>query len=326
MMPASISRSLIVAEAEKRGWQVAYIGHDEYFCKITDDKGQSDIFLGSRPLKNSANSLTICIYKDLTLEYAQSLGYQVPAFVVVSEDGSQHASKFLANYQKVVIKPVDGQRSMGVTTSITDTSQLADAISLAISNSRSRRAMVQQQVEGKLYRLFIIDGELVAASHRRAPQVVGDGEHSIRELIAVLNLDPRRGEDNDKPLKKILLSDAEAFLGKEGLDIVPSLGEVVKVSILDSVSAGGEAIDVTAVVHDDWKRVAAHLANEVNLFVCGYDVICEDISKPLEGNFLPLLEINSSPGLKIHHYPTGGGEPVDVASILLDKVFGIAKN
>lgn len=325
-MADSVSRKLIKTEAKRRNWQISYIGQNEYFCKLTDENGRTEIFRGSRPLKNSANGLVICKDKDLTLQYVQSLGYKVPDYLVLEGFDNKTLSDFLELYKTVVVKPVDAQQSIGVTLGITKIEQLKPAITQAIAHSNSGRALVQQQLHGKLYRLFILNGKMVAAALRRAPEVVGDGQHTIGQLIKILNDDPRRGAGMDTPLKQVKLSDAENLLGKDGLLSVPNEGETIKVSAFDSVSAGGQAINITDKVHQDWHNATTAIATHVGLFVCGYDVICEDISQPIQDSYLPLLEINNAPGLKLHQYPTGGGEPIDIAAMLLDEVFGIAKN
>jgi cyanophycin synthetase len=315
----SITRQLIKAEAERRGWKV----EGGFFCQVTDNTGRLELFYGSRPLRSSANGVKLCYNKNLTLQYVESRGYKVPPYMVVDQLSSP-SKEFLAKHKLIVAKPIDGERSIGVTVNIESEEALTSAIDHAVKNSSRGQVVLQGQLAGKLYRLFVLNGKLVAAAHRKAPEVIGDGEHSIRQLIELLNDDPRRGDDSTTPLKKIKLTDAEAFLG-ETLASIPAPGQAVRVSALDSISAGGEAVNVTDQVHPDWHKAVADITVPVALFVCGFDVMCEDISQPLNDQYLPLLEMNSSPGLKLHQYPTGGGEPVNLAKILLDETFDIAK-
>lgn len=322
-MADSVARKLIVAEARSRNWQVDYIGQKHYFCKITGPEGQSEMFRGSQPLKNSANGAIITHSKDLTLQFVEYLGYKVPAYITLGKNDSD-ATEFLEQYKIVAVKPTDAQESAGVTVGVDTPEKLAEAVRYARSKGSSGKVIIQQQLSGKLYRLFVINDKLVAAARRKAAEVVGDGIHTTLELIETLNSDPRRGADNDKPIKFVKVSDAKALLGEAGLKRIPAKGEVVRVSALDSVSAGGQAINETDLVHPDWKQAVAKISHQAGLFVCGYDIICDDIASPLENNFLPLLEINSQPSITLHHYPTGGGDPIDIASILLDEVFDIA--
>jgi cyanophycin synthetase len=318
-MANSVSRTLIIAEAERRGWRVDFIGPNEYICQVTDSRGRMEMFLSSRPLRSSANGTAITIHKDVTLAYVQSRGYQVPAYIAFDDAASAHA--FLEQHQTIVVKPTDAQQSAGVTINVTTQQQLTEAVALARTHSRSSNVILQKQIEGKLYRIFVINGKLVAAAHRSAAQVVGDGQHTIAKLTVELNQDPRRSDDNSAPLKRVKLADVEAFLGREGLQEIPPAGLGVRISSIDSVSAGGESADVTVSVHPDWHKACGELAQGIGLFVCGFDIICEDISQPIRDNYLPLLEMNSAPGLKLHHYPTAGGEAIDVVKILFDELF-----
>jgi len=47
----------------------------------------------------------------------------------------------------------------------------------------------------------------VAAARRDPPHVVGDGVHSVRELVEIVNADPRRGSGHATSLTKIRLDD-----------------------------------------------------------------------------------------------------------------------
>ena len=92
-------------------------------------------------------------------------------------------------------------------------------------------------------------------------------------------------------------------------------------SAIESVSEGGEARNCTADAHPGWIDAAVHITNALGLFVAGFDIMTDDISAPPADGYLPLLEVNSMPGLKIHEFPSQG-EPVRLAARLLDSVFG----
>ncbi len=66
-------------------------------------------------------------------------------------------------------------------------------------------------------------GSLAAVAERVPASVVGDGEHTVRELVDTANADPRRGIGHEKVLTRIALDEAaEALLGTQGLDLTPS--------------------------------------------------------------------------------------------------------
>lgn len=318
-MSDSVTRRLLKAEAQRRGWAVETIGRDDYFLKVTLPDGRSELFRGSRPSRSSANGFVVSKYKDLTVQFAEGLGYKMPAFTLLEQ--IEQPAEFMHEYGVIVVKPADGGKSEGVTVGVDTGEKLTKAIAYAKQFSLSGKVLLQQQLEGKLYRLTVINGKFVAGAQRRAPQVNGNGQQTVRELIEELNRDPRRGKGSDTPLKKVSLELAEEYLGADEMQRRPDAGETVRVSALDSVSAGGEAINVTESVHDDWRRFCSLITQESGQFIAGFDVMCDDIALPLEGYYVPMLEMNSSPGFKLHQYPTGGGEPVELAPILFDELF-----
>ncbi|MDB5170272.1 MAG: cphA [Candidatus Saccharibacteria bacterium] len=324
MMNNSVTRTLIIAEALRRGWRTEGVGPNEHFLRILHPDGRKELLWGTMSTRTTAIGNMICRYKNLTLSFVQDCGYGVPAFKIVPDE--QTALDFLEQHKKIVLKPADGQRTEGVSVGITDAAVIPKAFAYAQQNSSKKSVIAQQHLEGNLYRIVVLDGKLVAAAWRTAAAVVGDGQSTVDELIAQANLDPRRGKGTDTPLKTIDITAAEEFLGHDCMQSIPAVSDRIIVSPIDSISAGGEAVNVTNDVHDDWRRFAEHVATEAGLFICGYDVICEDIAKPLSDSYVPLLEINSSPGMKLHEYPTGGGEPIHLAPLLLDALFPSEKH
>jgi cyanophycin synthetase len=316
-MANSSSRTLILQEAARRGWQTETIGANAYFLKVTHPDGRWEMFRGPQPKRNSAIGNAVSRSKLLTLDFIKTYGYRVPEYALVTTE--QEALDFLKQYGKVVIKPVDGAQSEGVTVNIEHADKIAKALAHALQHSSSGKAIMQQHVEGKLYRLLVLDGKMVAATWRPGSTVVGDGVHTVQELIEDLNLDPRRGDRADLALKAIDIDSSAAYLGDEVFKSVLEPGKEINVTAVDTI-AGGGAVAVTDQVHPDWQRFAGHMAQELGLFICGFDLISEDISQPMQNNFVPVLEINATPGLRMHETPSEG-EPVHVAPLLFDALF-----
>jgi cyanophycin synthetase len=322
-MKDSISRQLLRHAATDCGYAVSLPGDQEYFLEVAHPSGKRILFRGTMNNRNSAIGSLVARHKDLTLNFFASRGIAMPPYRLYST--TDEAVEFLRQHHTIVVKPVDGAQSKGVTVDVTDEVTLGEAVELAQGKGYNGKVILQKQLSGKLYRLIVVNGVMVAAALRRAPEVTGDGSQTVRQLIEQLNADPRRGETADTPLKKISLSSAEAYLGTRQIDTVLSAGEVLRVSALDSVSAGGEAVDVTESVHARHAELAEWVSKELDLYVCGIDIMTEDISLPPQDDHWPLLEINSQPGLKLHHFPTGGGQPRDVAGMIMKNLFsGIA--
>lgn len=316
-MANSVSRTLILDEIARRGWQAQTIGPNAYLLKIIHPDGRWTMLRGTSPMVSSAIGTTITKNKDLTLDFVRSYGYQLPEYTFVADE--QAAQDFLQQHGCIVIKPVDASRAEGVTFNITTSEEVHKAFAYAREHSYSDRILVQEHLEGNLYRLVMIDGKLVAAVQRCEAAVTGNGTATVRELIHEANLDPRRQPGVYAPLSPIKLDEAELYLD-DAIDSVPSTGESVRVALLNGMADGGTTINVTHLVHQDWHDFMAKISSEAKLFISGYDIISPDISQPFVDNYVPLLEINSSPALRLHEFPTEG-EAVHVAAHLLDALF-----
>lgn len=180
--------------------------------------------------------------------------------------------------------------------------------------------VVEEGLRGRDYRLLVVNGELIAASERKPCEVVGDGEATVRELIVALNQDPLRGEDHELPLTKVKVDEElSEYLARSGLDLdhVPAEGESVRLRANANLSAGATAVDVTDLVHPATQRACERAAALVGLDICGVDLITSDIGEELDGG---ILELNASPGLRMHVAPSQGASR-DVGGAIVAGLF-----
>jgi cyanophycin synthetase len=174
---------------------------------------------------------------------------------------------------------------------------------------------------GRNYRVVVVAGKMVAASERLPSTVTGDGVSTIRELIARENKNPLRGDGHEKPLTKIKLdADVLTHLAHTGmsLDAVPAAGERVTLSNRTNLSTGATACDVTDKVHPSIARMCERVARLIGLDVCGVDLVIPDISTRITSG--GVIEVNASPGLRMHHYPSAG-QPRDVGQAVVESLY-----
>jgi cyanophycin synthetase len=101
----------------------------------------------------------------------------------------------------IVLKPLDGNHGRGISINVkTWENALAG---LEVAKKISRKVIVERFVTGYDFRVLVIDNKLVAAAKREPAHVVGDGVHSIQELIEETNRDPRRGYGHENVLTEI---------------------------------------------------------------------------------------------------------------------------
>ncbi len=185
----------------------------------------------------------------------------------------------------------------------------------------SREVIVEEMLRGLDYRVVIVNGRMVAAAQRIPAHVWGDGRHTIRELIELANKDPRRGKKHEKPLTRITADPiAVAILKKYGrsLDDVPAEAEMVILRESANLSTGGSARDVTDEVHPTMRRICERAATTIGLDVCGIDLVVPDIQKAFTSG--GIVEVNASPGIRMHHFPSEG-KTRDVGSAILEMLF-----
>ena len=278
--------------------------------------------------QTSAVGVDIACDKVLAKQLLADAGVPVPHGTVVW-DAAGAVEAFSRLGPPVVVKPRSGNQGGGVTVGVTTAEKAAEAYRRA---SKAGPAVIMEKyVPGTDYRVLVVDGRMIAAARLRAPAVTGDGVHDIAALVEAANADPRRGEGHSRPLTKIPLDgEALACLAAQGLDpgCVPGPGEAVRLRRNANLSTGGCSTDVTDLAHPDVAALCCRAAAVTGLDVCGVDVRLADISAPVRGS-LPgqpgtwtgaVLEVNASPGLRMHLEPSGG-QGRDVAGAIVDRLY-----
>src|SRR5450830_728240 len=137
----------------------------------------------------SAVAESIAQDKDLTKMLLRAAGVPVPlGRPATSPDDAWAAALEIG--LPVVLKPQDGNQGKGVTVNIVDRAHLDLAYKAAADIGE---VLVEKYLPGNDFRLLVVGDRLVAAARRDPPQVIGDGVHTVRELVDIVNADPRRG-------------------------------------------------------------------------------------------------------------------------------------
>jgi cyanophycin synthetase len=270
----------------------------------------------------SAIGVDIASDKSLTNQLLDSAGLPVPrAGVVTTEDEALAAARRLGF--PCVVKPLDGNHGRGVHLDLQSEEAVRSAFDGALRESRSGDVIVETYVAGNDYRCLVIGGKVAAIAERVPASVSGDGEHTVRELVDIANLDPRRGIGHEKVLTRIKLDDAaEALVRAQGHepDGIPPDGTWIKLALTGNMSTGGTSIDRTIEAHPDNVEIAETAAQIVGLDVAGIDFICPDIATPVRETGGAIVEVNAAPGFRMHTNPTEG-EPQYVARPVIDLLF-----
>ncbi len=258
--------------------------------------------------------------KELTNKLLGEIGLPVPKQTsVFREDEAARAARRIG--YPVVVKPLDANHGRGVSIGLTTEEQVRTAYTSAREHART--VLVEQMIVGLDHRLLVVDGSLVAASKRVPGHVVGDGVHTIGELVDIINSDPRRGVGHEKTLTRLEM-DAQALRLLADAGHTPAsvlaVGDVFFLRTTGNLSTGGTAIDVTDVIHPDNRDMAVRAASAVGLDVCGVDFLSPDITRSYKDVGGGICEVNAAPGFRMHVAPSEG-TPRDVAGAVLDMLF-----
>ena len=264
----------------------------------------------------SAIAEAIAQDKELTKKLLAAAGVPVPAGRSVTDADDAWAAACEIGVP-VVVKPKDGNQGKGVTVNITTQEHLTKAF--AIAKEFRDDILVERYMPGNDFRLLVVGDKLVAAARRDPPKVVGDGVLTITELVDLVNQDPKRGSGHSTSLTKIRIDDiAHACLANQGFsaDSIPAKGERVNLRNNANLSTGGSATDVTDDVHPEVAARAVAAAHMVGLDICGVDLVCDSILRPIEELGGGIVEVNAAPGLRMHLSPSfGKGRAVGEAII-----------
>ena len=258
--------------------------------------------------------------KEETNGILRDLGLPVPEQRIVRRESDAVRAAQRIGFP-VVLKPLAGNHGRGVSINLKTPEEVETAFKKARDHGRT--VIVESHIEGFDHRLLVVNGELVAAAKREPGHVVGDGKHTIAQLVDIVNEDPRRGVGHEKVLTRLEFDhQAERLLKKTGYDkdTVPKKGEVVYLRSTANLSTGGTALDVTDIIHPDNRDMAIRSIRAIGLDIGGVDFLTSDISLSYREAGGAICEVNAGPGFRMHVAPSEG-TPRDVAGPVIDMLF-----
>ena len=312
------STAALVKAAEARGipW---FRLNDQSLVQLGQGKYQQRI-QATVTGRTSHIAVELASDKEETNKILAALGLPVPRQELVqSEAGAVRAARRIGF--PVVTKPYNGNHGRGISIRLTTDEEVIEGFKKAQEISRS--VIVETFLEGDDHRLLVVNGELVAATRRTPGHVVGDGRHTIAQLVDLVNLDPRRGIGHEKVLTRLQLdAQAEMMMARAGYtaDSIPPGGQVVYLRSTANLSTGGTATDVTDIIHPDNREMAVTAIRAIGLDVGGVDFLSTNIAASYRKIGGGICEVNAAPGFRMHVAPSEG-TPRDVAGPVIDMLF-----
>ena len=254
----------------------------------------------------SSISMSLCQDKSLTHKTLSLAGLNVPTQQLAGNADDNLA--FLEEHGRIVVKPLDGEQGNGVAVDLDTFEQVQVAVEAA--RSFDHRVLLESFHPGLDLRIVVIGFEMVAAAIRRPAQVIGDGHHSILQLIEAQSRRRQAATDGESRIPQ----DAETLravqaAGYEYDSVLPA-GELLAVRKTANLHTGGCLEDVTAILHPVLKDAAIRATRALDIPVVGLDMMVSAADQP-EYVF---IEANERAGLANH-------EPQPTAERFIDLLF-----
>ncbi|MGH3966810.1 MAG: N-acetylglutaminylglutamine synthetase [Mycobacterium sp.] len=299
---------IIADEALRRGIRVEVLDAETGEMRLSHG-GRSVITRESLSEYTSAIAMCRCDDKRLTRRLVKEAGITVPRARLATFDDGDYT--FLKEVGDVVVKPTRGEQGKGITVGIT-TEDGPDELAAALTHAAEQHpeVLIEQRVAGDDLRLVVIDGKVVAAALRVPPEVIGTGDHSVRELIEAESRRRFQASGGEATIPLDEITEATVVDAGYPLDDVLPEGTRLGVRRTANVHQGGTIHDVTAAVHPELCRVAVAAAEAIGIPVTGIDLIVPDVT----GDDYVFIEANERPGLANH-------EPQPTASAFINFLF-----
>ena len=299
---------IIVDEARRRGIGVEIIDAPHGFFRLSHG-GRTVMCREALSELTTAVAVSICDDKTVTRGFVERAGIRVPH--QVDADDTEAVAALLRDSGSVVIKPVRGEQGRGVTVDVRG----EEAVQQAIEDARRHceQVIVEEYVRGQDLRLVVIDFKVVAAATRLPPRVVGNGRHTVAELISRQSRRREKATDGESRIPE----DEETVrcVVESGHAMDEILGEGVEITVRRTANlhTGGTIHDVTDHVHGTLVDAAVKAARAINIPVVGIDLMVPNPKSP----DYAFIEANERPGLANH-------EPQPTAQRFVDLLFPLS--
>jgi D-alanine-D-alanine ligase-like ATP-grasp enzyme len=250
---------------------------------------------------NTLGAAAIALDKDATSRVLKRLGYTVPTgrsfWYVGRLRETRDIGGAYAYAQRlglpVLLKPNDSSGDQHVSVAYTRAQFYAAAREVFAA---SKKLLVQRIARGNDCSIVVLDREVLMASEKTPPYVIGDGQSSIGKLIAASRrLIRGAGHPTELRLDDVRVKRHLAH-HRQTLKTVPAMGQRVELLPRGNLGAGGDVRLVTEVLHPKLRALAVRVVADMGLRLASVDLV---LSRPADAppKRCTVLEVNSAPGL-----------------------------
>lgn len=294
--------------ATRLGASVELLGND--ILEIRSGKAYTRVRQNATAIDDPL-TLAVAGNKPLVHRLLTKRGLRIPNYLEFKLEDISKAAAFVARFGgEWVVKPAHGYAGRGVTTGVSSDFDLVCAAVAAAAYEST--LVVEQQVEGEIYRLLYLDGALIDAVLRKRPVVVADGCSSIRKLVASEN---QARLEAGPTFAQVLLSidmDMRRTLAKQGLSLgsIPKKGTTVTLKTVINENSAADNLPAAGLLCKSIVTDGAAAAGAVGARLAAVDIVTKDPAVPLSESDGVILEVNTTPGYHCHYHRQGEGCPV----------------
>lgn len=307
-----LSTQALLFDAIQKGLNIEILDERDQFISLQFGEHLEYVKNGNMTSHDSYISPLIMENKVVTKKVLAKAGFNVPQSIEFTDVKSAVENFPLFENRAVVIKPKSTNFGLGISIfqqGVTNRDDFAKAVEIAFREDKE--IMVEDYLLGTEYRFFVLGDQTLAVLLRVPANVIGDGVHTVAELVAAKNDHPLRGDGSRTPLKKIALGDIEQLqLKEQGLtvDSIPAKDQLVQLRANSNISTGGDSIDMTDEMHASYKEIAVGISKAMGAAVCGVDLIIPDLKQPAEPSLRSwgVIEANFNPMMMMHIFPFSG--------------------
>ena len=304
-----LSTQLLLREAVRRGIAFDILDQAENFVRLKQGENIQYVRQATKTSLDNYASILAMENKVITKQILVEHGIRVPQGLDYTDKTIAKADFPYFKDRAAVIKPKLTNFGIGITILKSNTDQRIFERAIEIAFGFDSSILIEEFIEGKEFRMFVMADEVVAILLRVPANVTGNGTQTIRELVGEKNKDPMRGKGYRTPLEKIQLGEAEAmFLTAQDKDFeyVPLDNETVFLRENSNISTGGDSIDFTDQIPESYKKIAVKAAQALCVKITGLDMIIPDYTQEATPDNYAIIELNFNPAIHIHCHPFKG--------------------
>ncbi|AIL32623.1 bifunctional glutamate--cysteine ligase GshA/glutathione synthetase GshB [Basilea psittacipulmonis] len=305
-----LSTQALIFDAIQKGIATEILDEQDQFLCLKHRSHIEYVKNGNMTSRDQYIAPLIMENKVVTKKVLEKAGFRVPKSTQYLTLEQAIADFALYEHKAIVIKPKSTNFGLGITIFRQGPQNFEDFVqAVKIAFKEDKEIMIEAFIPGTEYRFFVLGNETLAILLRVPAHVIGDGEHTVSELIDEKNRHPLRGDGSRTPLKKIQKGDIEILQLKEQgltLDSIPKKGEHVLLRANSNISTGGDSIDMTDQMDESYKKLAVGITQAMGAAVCGVDMMITDYTQPASENNWGVIETNFNPMMMMHIFPYQG--------------------